>query len=238
MAIARSLPTRNSDASTATNPSRAGSYLEAYALSLTSKEYGFADEGSYFVGITPTSGTGVIGHAAPTTFDQTKPYLLLYNSSTTKSIYPQFVMFNETVASVGGTVMRFVPVIDNTNRYSSAGTALTVNNANGASSTATVATTAICGAVVASAATAAARNYGDIVFRGTTIDIIGDHYTIVFGAPSSNGGASSKVATLIDSSRVAPPLVVGPGQSFLLHQWAASQSTGPTFQVLMGWVER
>ena len=32
-----------------------------------------ADEGSYFTAITPTSGTGIIGHAAPTTFDEAKP---------------------------------------------------------------------------------------------------------------------------------------------------------------------
>lgn len=238
MAYQSSLPTKNGDSSVVSTPSRTGAYNEAYVTSMSNKEFFFADEGSYFTAITPTSGTGIIGHAAPTTFDEAKPYLCLYNSSTSKSLYPQFISFNETVASVGGTAMRFVPCVDNGNRYSSAGTALTINNNNGASSIATVVTTAFVGAVVATAATAGRRNYGDIVFRGTTIDIIGDHYTIVFGAPSSNGGASSKVATLIDSSRVAPPIVVGPGQSFLLHQWAGSQSTGPTFQVQMGWVER
>lgn len=238
MAIQQNLPTRNNDSNTAAAPSRADAYLGAMVTPLNGGNLGAAIEGSYFVGITPTSGTGIIGHAAPTTFDETKPYLLLYNSSTTKYIYPQYITFNETVASVGGTVMRFVPVVDTGNRYSSAGTALTVNNTNGASSVATVATSAFVGAVVASAATGARRNYGDVVFRGTTIDIIGDNYTIVFGAPTTNGGATSKVATLVDSSRVAPPIAVGPGQSFLLHQWAASQSTGPTFQVQMGWIER
>lgn len=237
MTVNQNLPTAIS-AGIASVPSRADQYLGAYTSPITSKEWMTADEGTYFIGITPTSGTGIIGHAAPTTFDETKPYLLLYNSSTTKRLYPQFIQFNETVASIGGTVMRFVPCIDNTNRYSSAGTDLTVSNAFGASTNATVATTAKVGAVVASAATVARKNYGDIVFRGTTIDIIGDNYTIVFGTPSSNGGASSKVATLVDSSRVAAPLVVGPGQSFLLHQWGAAQSTGPTFQVIMGWIER
>jgi hypothetical protein len=238
MPIAGALPTRNADGTAASNPNRSDNYGGAFTTPLSVQALGNATEGSYFVGITPTSGTGIIGHAAPTTFDETKPYLLLYNSSATKFLYPQFIQFNETVASVGGTVMRFVPVIDNGNRWSSAGTDLTVSNTNGASSIATVATTAKVGAVIATAVTAGVRRYGDIVFRGTTIDIIGDNYTIVFGAPSSNGGASSKVATLIDSSRVAPALAVGPGQSFLLHQWAAGQSTGPTFQCILGWIER
>jgi hypothetical protein len=232
----RSLPGANADGTAAT-PSRAGTYLEAVVQALSAKEHGFVAEGTYFNAFTPTSGTGIIGHAAPTTFDATKPYLLLHNGSATKTLYPQYITFNETVASAGGAVVRFVPVIDTVNRYASAGTALTITNCNAASTIATAVTTAFCGAVVASAAVGA-KQYGDIVFRGTTIDIIGDNYTIVFGAPSSNGGASSKVATLIDSSRVAPPLAVGPGQCFLLHQWAASQSTGPTFQVNMGWTER
>ena len=175
MAIQNALGTRNADSSTAQNPNRADSYLGACVTPLTNKEYGFVSEGSYFVGITPTSGTGIIGHAAPTTFDETKPYLLLYNASTSKTVYPQFIQFNETVASVGGTVMRFVPVIDTGNRYASAGTALTIANANGGSSIATAVTSAYVGAVVASAVTAGVRRYGDIVFRGTTIDIIGEH---------------------------------------------------------------
>jgi hypothetical protein len=238
MPIANNLPTRQNDGITVANPNRADAYQGAWVTPLNGGNVGASIEGSYFVAITPTSGTGIIGHAAPTTFDATKPYICLYNSNTNgKYIYPQFVMFNETVASVGGTVMRFVPVVDAGNRYSSAGTAMTVANTNGGSTVASGGV-AYCGAVLATAATGAARNYGDIVFRGTTIDIIGDNYTIVFGAPNANGGATSKVATLVDSSRVAPPIAVAPGQSFLLHQWAASQSTGPTFQVVFGWIER
>lgn len=238
MAINSALPTYNPDGTAVTLPTRTGAYLEAYIASVTNKEFFAADEGSYFIGISPTSGTGVIGHAAPTTFDETKPYALLYNSSTTKRLYPQFLQLNTTVASVGQNVVQFTICIDNGNRYSSAGTALTVNNANGASNVATNATTAQIGAVIATAATVARRNYGDVVFRGTTTAVIGDHYTLVWGAPGSNGGGTSKVATLIDSSRVVAPIVVGPGQSLLIHQWGASQSTGPTFQVIFGWIER
>lgn len=233
MAITSALGTYNGDSSAANTPSRTGSYLEAYVAPVTNKELYTADEGSYWTFITPTSGTGIIGHAAPTTFDETKPYLLIYNG-TAKRLYPQFIDFNETVAGVGGTGVTFVPCVDTGNRYSSAGTALTIQNSNLSSSQSSSGLVAYCGAVVATAATSARLQYGDVVFRGTTIDIIGDHYSLIFGAPSSNGGASSKVATLIDSSRIVQPVVVNPGQSFLLHQWRASQSTGPTFQVRMG----
>lgn len=236
MAVFRDRPSKFDDNLLSGGPSRAGRYGEAYTLPVSNKELWACDEGSYFVALTPTSGTGIIGHAAPTTFDETKPYIVLYNGGQNR-IYPQFLELNETVAGVGGTGVSFTICTDTGNRYSSAGTALTVNNTNHDSINAS-GVTGYCGAVIATAATATRRNHGDIVFRGTTIDIIGDTYTIVFGAPSSNGGASSKVATLVDASRVAAPVCIGPGQSFLVHQWRASQSTGPTFQVRLGFIER
>lgn len=236
MAIFRDRPVPASDNFLAGAPSRAGRYGEAYVSSLTNKELFSSDEGSHFVAITPTAGTGIIGHAAPTTFDETKPYLLLYNGGSNR-IYPQMIQLNETVASIGGTAMRFTVAVDTGNRYASAGTAMTLANTN-MDSLAASGASAYVGAVVASAATASRRNLGTYTVRGTTIDIIGDHYTLVFGAPSSNGGASSKVATLVDSSRILPPVVIGPGQTLLVHQWAASQSTGPTFEVVMSYIER
>lgn len=236
MAIFRDRPNPQGDNFLAGLPSRAGRYGEAYASLVTNKELFSADEGSHFVAISPTSGTGVIGHAAPTTFDETKPYVLLYNGGSNR-IYPQMLQLTETVAGIGGTGVRFVVAVDQGNRYASAGTAATVSNTNMDSVVASGASV-YQGAVVAAAASASRRNLGTYHFRATTIDIIGDHYTLVFGAPSSNGGASSQVATLMDSSRILPPVVVGPGQSLLIHQWRASQSTGPTFEMVFSYIER
>lgn len=240
MAIASALGTYNGDSSAAVTPSRTGSYLEAYVNPVTNKEFFFADEGSYFTLITPTSQTGIIGHAAPTTYDQTKPYIAIYNG-TQKRMYPQYVAFSETVASVGGTTggMTFVPSVDVGNLFTATlGTALTVSASNPATAVTTTGLIAYVGASVLAAATSAVINYGDVVFRRTTIDIIGDHYEMIFGAPTSNGGASSQVATLLDSSRVVQPICVPPGYTFKLVQWRASQSTGPTFGVRMGIVLR
>ena len=226
---------------TSANPSRADGYLSAWSLPVSGKEFGAVAEGTYFTAITPTSGTGLLGHAAPTTFDQTKAFLYLYNAGTTKSIYPQFVTFTETAASVGGTTggLRIVPVIDFGNRYGgSGGTALTVVNNNSASSNTTGATTCVAGAPVLTAATANARNLGDIVFRQTLNDIIGDKFTIVFGATSAMGNVASQVATLAEFSQVTVPIAIGPGASLGLHIWRASMSTGPTLEVQMGWIER
>ena len=237
MGVYRNRPTAAEDANPAVvSEARLGRYKEQYSYPLTSKEMALADEGTYFVAITPTAGTGIIGHAAPTTFDEAKPYLLLYNASTTARVYPQFVTFYETVASVGGTRMQFTLAADTGNRRSSGGTAAVVNNVN-QDSTITAAATVYVGAVTAAAATSSRRLLGNYPFRGT-IDIVEDSYTLVFGAPNGGHGSNSRVATVADSVRMLPPVCIGPLQSFLIHQWAGSQSTGPTWEVVMGFVER
>lgn len=235
MAVAKDRPSPFADSTTDGAPGRRGKYGEAYTDPLTSNQLFAGDEGSYFMAITPTPGTGIIGHAAPTTFDETKPYLLLYNSGQNR-IYPQFIRFHETVVSTAATRSQFTVVVDGTNRYSSAGTALTINNVN-MDSTRTSGAVAYAGAVVASAASTVRRVLDHIVFRGT-IDVVEDVYTIAFGASDGMSGASSRAATVQDAGRVTAPVVIGPGQSLLIHQWAGSQSTGPTLQVAFGFIER
>lgn len=238
MAIATRLPTLNADSSAVVVPSRADGYLGAVTSPLSGKELFQAAEGSYFTACSPTPGTGVIGHAAPTTFDEAKPYLLVYNGHATKSLYPQFLQLNETVASVGGVRVQLTMTIDSGNRYSSAGTAMTVNNTNMASSISGSDVLCYQGAVVATAASGSRRLVGNIILRGGVIDIIQDFYQIVWGAPDGVSNSSSRVATVAEVSRTAPPVCVGPGQSFLLTQWVASQSTGPTWEALFGFVLR
>jgi hypothetical protein len=235
MAFARDLPTANADGSVVATPSRTGTYAEAYANVITNKELFTADEGSYFTAISPTPGTGIIGHAAPTTFDETKPYLTLFNGGT-KRIYPQFLRLYETVASVGGARVQFTVCTDTGNRRSSAGTAMTVSKARLGASASSLATV-FQGAVVASAATGARVIHDHIVFRGT-IDIIEDCYEIVFGGLGGGNMTASRVATVADASRTASPIVVEPGNTFLIHQWAGAQSTGPTWIATLGYIER
>jgi hypothetical protein len=195
----------------------------------------YAEAGVFFTAITPTPGTGIIGHAAPTTFDETKPLITLYNSSSDKRIFPVFLRMNVTVVSVGGARVQFTVCTDDGNRRSSAGTAMTVNNCNSGSSTASAATAHI-GAVVATAATAQRRILSNILFRGT-IDVVEDVYEIAFGGVGAGASVGSRPATVMDSTRMAPPVCLEPGDSLLIYQWAGSQSTGPTVEATFGFVE-
>ncbi len=238
MSIATQVSNPTADSSAVANPDRADGYKGAIVTPLSGKDWFSSAEGSYYTACSPTPGTGVIGHAAPTTFDEAKPYLLIFNGHATKSLYPQFLQLNETVASVGGTRVQLTMTIDNGNRYSSAGTAMTVANTNMRSENSGAAVLAYQGAVVGTAASSARRLVGNIVLRGGVIDIIQDFYQIVWGAPDGVSNSSSRVATVAEVSRTAPPVCVGPGQSFMLTQWVASQSTGPTWEALFGFILR
>lgn len=235
MTTAIELPGTNADGA-ANTPSRAGKYNEAYVLPLTGKELYSADEGSYFTAITPTPGTGIIGHAAATTFDEAKPYIVVYNGST-KRVYPQFLRLHCTVVGIGHTRVQFTVTTDDGNRRSSAGTQMTINSANlGAAATAS-GLTAYIGAVVGTAATGARLIHDHIVVRGT-IEVVEDVYEIVWGGPGGGTSTASRVATVGDFSRSSAPLVIMPGDSMCITQWAAAQSTGTTYQACLGMIVR
>src|SRR3990167_10838358 len=107
---------------------RVGPYGESYPLPLLNPHQVAADEGSNYVAINPTAGTGILGHAAPTTFDEAKPFFLLYNSNDTKRVFLNSIHLVKSVVEVGSTRVQWNFSTDVGNRYSSAGTGLTINN--------------------------------------------------------------------------------------------------------------
>lgn len=233
--INRDRPTANADTTLSGTPDRAGRYREAHVLPLTNKEMFACDEGSYYVAITPTAGTGIIGHAAPTTFDETKPYITLYNGGTNR-IYPQFLTLHCTVVGVAEVRTQFTVAADIGNRRSSGGTALVINNTNLDSSNTESNVQGWVGAITAAAATGSRRLLGHYPVRGT-IDVVEDQYHFVWGS-AAGPSYSSRAATVSDIARFLPPMCIGPGHTLLIHQWAGSQSTGPTFEVVFGFIAR
>ena len=81
---------------------RADGYYGTLTMPAFNRDLWSAAEGSRFVAVNPTAGTGILGHAAPTTFDETKPFLYIYNGGS-RNIYPVCVRLIDTVISVGDT---------------------------------------------------------------------------------------------------------------------------------------
>ncbi len=200
-----------------------------------------ADQGQYFVAITPTPGTGFIGTGSVQAFTETTPAFVLYNAGSL-SIYPMSLRTHTTV--VGATaslVINTTWTIDTGNRFSaiSVGTALTVNNLNGASTT-TSGALVWAGGVTATAATGSRRIVGHTQQKHTVIEVV--HDTAVYCWGGTNAVSYSSVAgnttTPTYSAHNLPPIVIGPGQSLVMVEWAASQTTGSTREYMFSFIEK
>ncbi len=204
---------------------------------VTSRDTQASDLGYYFSAITPTPGTGIIGHAINTTFVETKPMFLLYNGGNA-NIYPMFLKLTNTAVSVGNTMTQFTVTLDQGNRFSSGGTALLVANNNINSGNQSGAQITV-GAVTATAATANRRIMQHRMFRNV-IGVAGDVYQWSWGSgmlvdPSALPTDGTNRAHVL---YVASPLVVTPGNSMLITAWGATFSTGATYEYELGFVEK
>ena len=237
MSVAQKLPSSNADGGTAVTPSRTGKYLEAYVAGLSGKEWFLAAEGSYNMALTPTPGTGVIGTINIAAITDVSPTAVFYNGNSAggANIYPQFLNLHETVVSTSGARVQFTFYLDTINRWTSAGTALTVGGTN-SGIVASSGLAAHVGAVVSPAANAKVL-IAHVVFRGT-IDVVEDQFEFVFGGPGSGMFAGPQATTVQHFAANLPPICIQPGHSLVMHQWAASQANAPTYEYQFAYIER
>lgn len=243
MAIQRSLPsTVNADSSTvATLPSRTNQYLEAATFPFFSgKMQPFADEGSYFTTYNVTDGTGIAGHAAPVQADLSlKPLLHIFNASTNKRLYPDFVRLRMTAIGAGATTTDFHIWVDanGSTVKTSGGTVASVVNCLGGGA-ADGDSVVSFGAVVATAATTEKRLDHQRV--RSVVPVVEDQYVFTFGNPGYS--IASGLPTTGTNQGVIyvhfPPVVVPPLGNFKLGEWGASQSGAHSFEYSIGYVRR
>jgi hypothetical protein len=236
MGVYRDRPTPSVDNQNGGGPSRAGRYSETYDLPISSKEVWAADEGSYNWAFSAI-GTPIVGPVdANNTPTATKALMSVYNAGSNR-IYPQLLRLYVTTVGTTGSRMNFSFALDPlTNRYSSGGTALTKNNVNSASINNSGATINF-GALVTTAAGANVRQFGNLQPRGT-IEVVEDCYEFNFAGAGGGTQSSSRAATVSEVSMTVPPLVIGPGDTMLLHFYRASITVGVTFEVNFGYIER
>jgi hypothetical protein len=221
-------------------PIRTGRYGEVYTQPLYgSKLVPVSDEGSYFVATNPTPGTGIAAPAAPgSTPDDTKPTLLIVNGSTTKELVLDYLRLQATAAGTNGTNFGVVMKTDiGPSRYTSGGSAITPVCPNANSSNTSNATVKF-GAITAASATSSARLVWNGLLR-SVIKVIGDTYTFSFGDSDSKApGMISEGTAQYHPVIKCPPVILGPGQQLLVHDYAASQTVGASWEFNLGWWER
>lgn len=229
-------------------PARLTKYTEVYTQPLVRKSHLLADEGAYFV--TNNAQTGV-AEFNNTAFTAVNPFILIQNTDSVggRRIYLDYVALVTTLAgsAASGLVsIQAAVVVDTGLRYSSAGSNLTANivSPNMDISNAKSIAQAYCGAIVATAASAAARTVcGLRILRptvsGTVADVVGEMKLLNFGGvEGSTGSVTLANANLLPQA--FPPVIIGPQQSALIYVW---QSVGATNVVAnyapeLGWWER
>lgn len=237
--VLRAQPTRLVDGTIDTESQRRSGYGEAYVKVVDRAVY--ADEGSYFIATNPTLGTGVVGHAAPTTQDETKPILLFRNGAETggKRAYLDFLKLRVTAAGTAGTLNYATMSLDNINRYTSGGSDClgTIESVNMDSGVKTVASQLYLGAITAPAAGPERRRIFHDAVR-TVIPVVGDHIVFTFGAGERPPAGVLDGTTQLERVLHVPPIILGPSDSLLLILWRASQSAAASYELQMGWWER
>ncbi len=237
--VSRALPgTRLVDGSLDTESARISGYGEPYVLPFSTRLA--ADEGAYFVARNATPGTGVAGHAAATTHDTQKAFILLKNNAESGGprVYLDFLKLQVTAAGTAGSLNFATHTVDRDRSYSSGGGNLTIVNVSQDSARSTVLTTAKVGAVVPGEAnTTNARIVAHARAR-TVIPVVGDVLLFNFGGDPVNTGAVMAGTTELERVIHCPPIVLGPGHSYHLVLWRASQSGASSYEVELGFWER
>lgn len=219
-------------------PVRLSATGEPLVIPLGGGAYVHGLEGSYFKAINSTFNTAVaMSIAAATAFSETQGSITIRNSNASggKDIYLDYIKVVIAAAGTGNTNLVFALQIDNTVRYSSGGTALTINNCNSSIANTT-------GAVVhAGALTLASAG-------GSARKLTPGGITVKAAAPAANDimifnfGKVDTVAVAPGVAIVVPcgPVMLpgGANHTFVMHFYGASQSAAPTAFFEIGFIER
>ncbi len=238
--VQQSLPERVADGNRDENSRRRGVYGEDYSIALGPRVHG--DEGSYIILRNATPGTGIPGHAAPTTHDTEKAFLMLRHGgqllANSKRTYLDYIKLVVTAAGTGGTLNYATHTIDVNRTFTSGGGDLTAVNPNMLAVLQNELDLMKVGAVVpAQVNSDDARVVAHQRLR-TIIPVVGDVILFKFGAEPQVSGAVLEGVTELERLVVCPPVIFGPGQSYHLVLWRASQTVAASYEVEIGLWQR
>jgi len=233
MTVSRTLPTpRLVDGTIQTDLPRRSGYGEDYVLPFGPRVA--SDENSYHLLRSATPGTGIAGHAAPTTLDNTKPFVLLRAGAL--RAYLDYLKLVVTAAGTAGTLNYATHILDDGAGFTSGGEDLVQVNPNGEGSNISGLLSFKSGAVVATAG-GSQRIVAHQRAR-TVIPVVGDVLLFTFGPERPVSGAVLEGTTELERIIHCPPVILAPSQWYKLVLWRASQSAAASYEVEIGLWER
>jgi hypothetical protein len=232
--IARTLPIpRLVDGAADTSGERFSGYGERYTIPFGPRQA--VDEGSYRIFRNATPGTGIAGHAAPTTMDNTKPFIML-KGGPEKRTYLDYIKLVVTAAGTAGTLNYATHLLDQDAGYTSGGEALVAVNPNGELATNHGLIQFNAGAVVATAG--GDQRIVSSQRARTVIPVVGDVLLFKFGGEPMGSGMALESTTELERIIVCPPIILAPSQFYKLVLWRASQSAAASYEAEVGLWER
>lgn len=238
--VQQSLPERVADGNRDENSRRRGVYGEDYSIVLDPRVH--ADEGSYFVLQNDVPATAIAGHAAPTTHDTEKAFIMLRHGGelgvNSKRTYLDYLKLVVTAIGTNGTLNYATHTIDTGRTYASGGVELRAVNPNMLSGLTLDLNVVRAGPVVPGEANSSdARIVAHTRVR-EVIPVVGDVILFKFGSEPEVGAMVMGGTTQLERVIHCPPVIFGPGQSYHLVLWRASQSAAASYEVEIGLWQR
>jgi len=240
--VSRILPSPFIDDRDDAKPVRLKRYGEVSISEADCNLYGYCEEGSLMVATNPTIGTGLTGVTAQIVFNDTGPALYVYNNDPVKSLCIGYLKMIATAAATSTTSQHYAAIVD-----PARGTLITTDNfttitpvcPNGGASIPFTPVVKFQNSATVSviAASSASKR---VIARGVLggLNIVGDELIIVFGRGdmATHPGLTAAQAAA-PSKRVAnaPPAIVAPGATFMVHLWGLAQAAAysPEIELVM-----
>jgi hypothetical protein len=198
-----------------------------------------AEQGNKHVATNPTMGTGIATTTSIQTYDATKPVMLVQNAYGIGGPSIIFDYLRLLATAVGGSTTSFdwVQVLDPlpSGRYTSGGSQITPQplNTKFGKSGALI----YFGAVVSPAAGANARFVHRSKAR-SVIPVVGDEWLFKFGSQNHEGPTTLGGAVALRMPTPCGPVVLNPGDTWLLHGFGAASAGAPAWEFELGYTER
>jgi len=228
-------------------PARFGARGEHIVQNVWNGMQQLAAEGSYYIASTATPGTGItLSVATGTSFADTQALLCINNTDSVgtqgKVITLDFICIVVTTVPTNATSVHLAHRIDSQTRgttgtqLGAVGTSPRQTSMN-YSGSAVGQVFALGGSAVSVAASGSVRNVGRNVLR-SQIPVIQDCYFIKFGSAEMSASPNIGATTAQSLTFYAPPVQIGPGQSYVCNEWAVARSAATSGELIVGWIER
>lgn len=199
---------------------------------------------SAFIANNPTPGTGIASADAATAFTATVGLMNVFNGAETNGteayvIMPVWLKLFGGAVNTTASEANMTFILDEANRYSSGGTAITeqalIQSAEDSWTDPTSKATIHFGELTLAAATDA-NQVGHIKISKVIL-VADDHIDIYWGG-GAPGGARDGTMLRGPGPFEVPPVWIRPGANLSCHWWATAQAADPAFEFEFFYIEK